>query len=530
MALTATDKARGAVYTPTAITRFLARWSIRTPGDVALEPAAGDGAFLVAVEERFREIGVSRSDGRIFAVEINPADAEAARRAAPTAVVTEGDFFQTHHSSLPPVSAVLGNPPYIRYQAFDGAIRANGDARVRELGVPLSGLASSWALFVIHACSFLGPRGRLALVLPAELLTAQYAQPVWEFLSVRFNAVSVIAFRDAAFKGVQVNAVLLLADDGEPPAQRVLELPSIEALESLPAGWRATTVAVPNRRAARILDEDIEAIYGSMKSSKKFIELGKLASVDIGVVTGRNRYFIVSPARRQELGIPHRFTLPIIERVRDIRGLRVRHREAKRLLVMTRDAARHPAVDAYLKTDDAADTKKGYKCSRRDPWHLVPLPRAVPDALLPYMIHTSPRLIVADGHWSTNLVHGVKLNPGVSVRALAVAMMSTATHFSMEMEGRTYGGGVLKLEPSEAERVLVPVMSADVSARAVALFPEVDRLVHAGERNAAIQLVDDLLGTGGTRFGQAAERLRKRRMAIGQSARRAASDPAGKRG
>ena len=40
-----------------------------------------------------------------------------------------------------------------------------------EQGVRLSGLASSWAALVVHACAFLKPEGRLAMVLPAELLT-----------------------------------------------------------------------------------------------------------------------------------------------------------------------------------------------------------------------------------------------------------------------------------------------------------------------------------------------------------------------
>ena len=65
---------------------------------------------------------------------------------------------------------VMGNPPYIRYQDFTGESRAKALRAALRDGVRLNGLASSWAAFVVHASAFLKPGGRLALVLPAELL------------------------------------------------------------------------------------------------------------------------------------------------------------------------------------------------------------------------------------------------------------------------------------------------------------------------------------------------------------------------
>src|SRR6185369_10957189 len=105
-----------------------------------------------------------------------------------------------------------------------GRERERGLRAASRAGVQLSGLASSWAPFVVHASAFLAPGGRLALVLPAELLQVDYAAPVREFLLRRFGSVTVVSFEEAVFPGATVDAVLLLAEEGGPGGLRVLTL------------------------------------------------------------------------------------------------------------------------------------------------------------------------------------------------------------------------------------------------------------------------------------------------------------------
>ena len=73
----------------------------------------------------------------------------------------------------------------------------------------------------------------------------------------------------------------------------------------------------------------------------------------------------------------------------------------------------------------------------------------------------------------TNSVHGVHLRAGVSRLALFDAWSSDLTALSCEIEGHPLGGGLLKLEPTRAARVLVDTraaarFSADVAARGLA--------------------------------------------------------------
>ena len=79
-------------------------------------------------------------------------------------------------------------------------------------GVRLSALASSWAAFTIHASEFLSDSGRLGLVLPAELLSVNYASEVRRFLLGRFAKVRLVLFEQLVFPGVLEDVVLLLAE------------------------------------------------------------------------------------------------------------------------------------------------------------------------------------------------------------------------------------------------------------------------------------------------------------------------------
>lgn len=173
-------KARGAFFTPEPISRFIAHWAIRSGTDRVLEPSAGDAEFMIAAASRLRSLSNDGPFPVVEGIEIHEASAVIGRDRVLSAgafpAIRVKDFFDT--SADPVYDAVIGNPPYIRYQGFTGSARVKAREAARAAGVALSGLASSWAAFTVHAASFLRDGGRLGLVLPAELLSVNYAAPV----------------------------------------------------------------------------------------------------------------------------------------------------------------------------------------------------------------------------------------------------------------------------------------------------------------------------------------------------------------
>lgn len=511
---------RGAFYTPQLVGLFLARWAVRSGRDRVLEPSAGNGGLVSPVVAQLGELG-TQPGIHVVAVEQEHADAEACRQLGPSVRVIERDFFTVLPEDVGRVDAVIGNPPYIRYQLWHGPSRERGFQRARDHGIKLSPLASSWAAFVVHASQFLGEDGRLGLVLPLELLTSDYAEPIRQYLPRRFTSVTLLAIDEPVFPDATVSTVLLLAGPDGPPGVRIQRLPSARAL----GAWLETThgardvspeTGEPGTRWSASLDEDARRIYGDLLASDKFLPFGILGSVDIGVVTGADAFFVLDAPAAANLRLSPDQHVAIVRRPGALKGMRADPSETSRLLVLPRVPLAELAnpVRDYVETGVTLGLPLRHKCSRREPWYSLRPPSRRPDAFFRYMNHDAARVVTNEiGALSTNLLHGVRLRPGApDVHAVAAAMLSSPSRLSAEIEGRSYGGGVLKLETKEAEKVLIPRVDGVQEAALLGLFPTLDRLVGGGDLDGASALVDEALGFDTDQVRSAARRLGRRRM------------------
>jgi len=136
------------------------------------------------------------------------------------------------------------------------------------------------------------------------------------------------------------------------------------------------------------------------------------------------------------------------------------------------------------------------------PWWRVPLV-APADLLLTYMNADTPRLCANRKHTHhLNSVHGVYLRPELrelGMDLLPLGALTSMTLLGAETVGRAYGGGMLKLEPKEADRLPVPTPEVLHAARGalVAIRPQVAaRLRRPKGLTEAVKLVDDVLLLG----------------------------------
>jgi len=175
-------KARGAFFTPPAIADYLAEQAIGDKRNAkVLDPTCGEAVFLLAAGRHLRELGSSTDlDQQLYGIDLHEASLRSATELLEAerldAHLIAQDFFTVPTPSqlgcpVPEMDAVIGNPPFVRYQEHIGEARKASLQAAMAQGVPLSGLASSWAALLVHACGFLKRDGRLAMVLPAELLT-----------------------------------------------------------------------------------------------------------------------------------------------------------------------------------------------------------------------------------------------------------------------------------------------------------------------------------------------------------------------
>lgn len=519
------QKQLGAFYTPKAMADFLVSWAVRRHDDTVLDPGCGEAVFLLAAYHRLRQLGASdvQAATQIYGVEVEQSACERAKDALQQVsglsirgLICE-DFFQVFPDLFGPplVDTVLGNPPYIRYHHFTGDVRRRALKAAERVGIRLPRLTSAWAPYLIHAVSFLKPGGRLAMVLPAVLLQVDYAEPVRRFLLNHFVNVTVIAFEERVFPGALEDTVLLLAEsDGQARGLRVVRLQNLEGLADL-AG---ELDRVPLRRECLadgkwtrflLADESID-LYESLVKRADVRPLGELATVDIGVVTGNNGYFLLPETTTRWWEIEPRFLRPATPKARSLPGAvftaeewaALRDAGERCFLLDCREEptqAEQYRVWRYIVDGIARGVHKGYKCRTRSPWYSVPGVR-VPPAFLTYMAYEIPRLIVNQaGAVNHNLIHGVYFeNEDPEAVAWRVASFyNTFTMLSVELVGRSYGGGVLKLETKESERIqLIEPADETTQERLLIALDQIDAFLRRRAFSAALAVGDSILVQG----------------------------------
>jgi adenine-specific DNA-methyltransferase len=507
----ARQKQLGAFYTPPAMAEFLVGWAVRDSGDTVLDPSFGGEVFLDAAEARLATLGAALETVRdqIHGVDIDErAFASGNSSTRDRSERLQRDFFDVRAGiDVPLVQAVVGNPPYVRYQAFTES-RERALSVAASHGVQLTRLTSSWAPFLVHASAFVAPGGRLAQVLPGELMHAQYAHHILDFLRGNFASVTVAVFEERVFPGAQEEVVLLLADNkGGGPADGV-QLVQSRSVDDLPHTVETGRFMSPDgdhKLIAGLLDPPTLGTYDALaRSHGSITRLGALASVDIGAVTGANDFFVLPAAAAAQL--PARLMRPAVAKARNIPGARFRAADLReldrsglpsRLFVAGADdpEVADSAVQLHIMAGEARGIHKRYKCRIRAPWWALPARQArIPHFFMTYMSADIPRLVTNEAKAaSTNTVHGVSLLNGANPQAVAASFYNSLTLLSAELVGRSYGGGVLKLEPTEAERLVVPTPQHDWAA----LLPTVDAALRARRYDELVRAVDDVVLVGG---------------------------------
>ena len=552
------DKLRGGYYTSAEVANWLCSWAIRKVTDQLLEPSCGNGAFLAAAAVRFAELGLHGPEiaSQIEGIEILHTEADSARKQLRAAlgprahdVVKTADFFGWwQETEQPAFDVVVGNPPFIRYQTFPEPHRSRAMAIMQGVGLTPNRLTNIWVPFVVAAAMSLRPGGRMALVLPAELLQVTYAGQLRSFLTDRFARIDIVACNELFFEKAEQEVVLLLADGALAEVSEVNTCRvTLTEAATVAEITRKTPATLLKAAQPKIIRHDNEKWLKYFLTAREIAFMRELrdgdittamkthAHVDVGVVTGKNEFFVLTGEQVEELGLDG-YTTPLISRSAHLRGTRVGKAEWKalaaagdrvHLLHITAaqvgeltDKLRH-----YIREGESKDFDKGYKCSIRTTWYAVPS-IWTPDGFLFRQIYDFPRIVLnSAGATSTDTIHRLSCNIDKPERVIANTY-TWLTAASAEIEGRSYGGGVLELEPTEAERLMMPAKLNGAMPLA-----DADRLIRAGrlddvlEENARIVLMSHM-GLSSTDCGILRDiwtKMRDRRMARRRSKKGAAA-------
>ena len=496
------NKLRGGYYTPEEVARFICEWAITSERATVLEPSCGDGSFIEAAMRRLEALGTEDAKQQVVGVELYPEEAEKA--IAKGGHIITGDFFSLCRDGMANrrFDAIVGNPPFIRYQDFEEKYRTAAFKLMREYGFSPNRLTNIWLPFLVVCCQLLNPGGRLGMVIPAELFQVKYAAETRHFLMEHFAHVTVVTFSELLFDGAQQEVVLLLletAANGDGEGVRIIEARNAKSLAGLTP---AKIKAIPLKRKlpdsmkwqAFYLDDRVLELLSKLDEIEGIKTSSELFDVNVGVVSGQNSFFVID----QETASRNRIEqscVPIISRSFQLSGLALTEDDFERLLGTQRkvllflpDGATSDAESVYIGKGEAEGYDGNFKCRIRKPWYKVPTSWR-PDAFFYRQVGSYPRIVLNEKHaHTTDTLHKVRFADGVDGRNVTVAFNNSLTFLMCELMGRSYGGGVLTFEPSEARALPIP-FSAEVSFD----FEKADVLVREGRTDELIDYVDGLM-------------------------------------
>lgn len=499
------QKLRGAYYTPLPLAEMMVKLFF---GDKSikkvLEPSCGDGVFIDALDD----IEMINQLDNVTAIEIEQEEAEKLEnnyKKSEKVKILNQDFFDYYEKENEnKFDLILGNPPYIRYQYLHENQRKLMSDLLVSQGMKANRLVNTWVGFMVACVNLLSNEGKIAFVIPAEILQVAYAEDLRLFLADHLSKITLITFEELVFPDIEQEIVVFVGEKGnEEKGIRIIELNNLDDLKNFDIDTNGfQKLQHVHEKWTKYFTNNAEnELISRFRNDNRFQKLSDCALINVGITTGNNKYFSINDNIVRQYALEN-VVRPLIGRsahahsvyfeYADWRGNVNAGKSAYLIDFPEIEYEKYPEKHKeYISMGEKNDENKGYKCSIRDRWYRIPSVW-VPDAFFLRRNNLYPKFVLnCCDAVSTDTMHRVKFNDGVQPERILLSYYNSISFAFTELCGRSYGGGVLEILPGEVGNILVPKLD-DISIEKVQqVLKEVDHIVRADEPiERALDIVD----------------------------------------
>ncbi len=467
----------GIYYTPPALAEYLAEPLVSYCDQTILDPAYGEGSLLLAAEKiyKVKKLG---SSIHLHGCDTKPVNGLLQH-------LSEANLFKVDFFDYPvdrKFQTILMNPPYVRHHIQDEKKINKYRSSHKDLNI-LNNSSDLWALFLVKAVSHLQKDGNIGAILPWAFLQADYAQPLRKWLAESFGLIEVVALSDKYFEEADERVVVVwLKHFG-----RVNTTINIAATNNIQSPLKFSQISLTQWLADRvsytsgISPEEILAQY---ELEYGFTKFSKHADVKIGVVTGAVDHFVLTREQARMYGIPAQRLIPIITSSDEFPEYLIDGKKNLKLLVSLKEKD-HLKFRKFIRLGIEEEYNLRTHSIIREPWYAVKVGK-VPDAFFHYRISKIPYLL--PNHYEvqcTNAFHRVyfkSLTP-TERKWIYVSMLSLPAQLSVELFSKTYGRGILKIEPKSLKNTII---FKGVDVRINRIYKKVVKLLSEDKKEEAM--------------------------------------------
>jgi len=458
----------GQVATPEPIARLMAKWVMSAKPNAVLDPAAGLGGLLAACrqfDQRVGWVGAERDTETL----------QRAKTSAPRgAKLILADYLKSDAGLF---DGIIANPPYVKAHRLDYSEK-DWLYFEERLGTPLDRLTNLYALFLLKIWEDLAPRGRAAVILPAEFLNANFGEEIKERLLRAIRPVGIAIFAPSLnlFADALTTSAIVLLEKGRavkaPIWAKLAE--SVEDAEAFVEGLLAGKISAAGNglidlAALNPKDKWLNLLLNGAteKIPVRFAKrVGDYFNCRRGIATGANDFFCLSRAEMREHHLSEAHVVPCITKATDADGLVFTSEKFDALIARDRrcfllnPSRNGQNLTRYLELGERQGIPKRHLPSHRPVWYL-PENRAVADIWVAVFSRESVKFILnTSGAKNLTCFHGLYAKPENESIApvMTLFLNSSLGRESFSQVNRFYGDGLNKLEPKDVEDMPCPLM------------------------------------------------------------------------
>ena len=449
-----------------------------------LDPAFGTGSFYAALLKCFSHSHLSWAQG----YEIDP-------RYGSETIKLWGDTrldlrILDFTKSKPPSSEqdkanfLICNPPYSRHHHLSSDEKLRLQRLVKQVtGMKISQLSGLYCYFMLISHSWLADGGLACWLVPSEFMDVNYGQQLKEYLTTCVSLLRIHRFspKQLQFGDALVSSSVIWFRKTKPSTNCKVEFTCGGTIKKPEKCRILSPNSLRDIRKWNYLSNVMGVSNVDTIDKPASPKLSDFFDVRRGLVTGANKFFLLSPNQISEYNLPTEFLVPVLPSPRYLLSDEIQADDAENpilkqsLFLLNCSLPEHmvrlnyPSLWEYLQSGIQMKIHERYLCRHRSPWYsqekrdptlflCTYMGRATIRNPKPFrFIFNHSKAIAANGYLmlypNSCLERTFRKNPRL-IRATWEAL-NAITSQNLVNEARVYGDGLYKLEPKELANVSV---------------------------------------------------------------------------